>query len=121
MNKLTHLIAVLLLFVALAPAQAHSTLQRSEPKDGVVLKQAPNEIRIWFTEPIKISLSTIEVRSESGKQADEKDAHADAKESNLIHLSLAPNLGAGTYKVSYTAVAQDMHATKGSFTFRVAP
>ncbi|MBA3830372.1 MAG: copper resistance protein CopC [Chthoniobacterales bacterium] len=29
--------------------------------------------------------------------------------------------GSGTYKVGWIAVAQDMHVSKGSFSFRVAP
>lgn len=120
MNKFSRLIAVLFLFGALVSAQAHSTLQRSEPKDGAVLKQAPTEVKIWFTEPIKVGLSTIVVRDGSGKQVDGKDARADAKEPSLVHLSLVPALGAATYKVSYTAVAQDMHVSKGSFSFQVS-
>jgi copper resistance protein C len=121
MNKLSHFIALLLLFATLASAEGHSTLQRSEPKDGAVLKQAPNEIRIWFTEPIKTGLSTIIVRNGAGKQMDGKDARADAREPSLVHLSLVPALGAGTYHVSWTAVAQDMHVSRGTFTFRLAP
>ncbi|MEO6871292.1 MAG: copper resistance protein CopC [Chthoniobacterales bacterium] len=121
MKSFSHLLALSLLIVAVTSVQAHSTLERSEPKNGAVLKQAPNEIRMWFSEPIKVTLSTIEVRDGSGKQVDGKDARADAREPSLVHLSLAPNLGTGTYKVSWTAVAQDMHVAKGSFSFRVAP
>ena len=114
-----------LLFLVLAStfaisASAHSTLENSEPKDGAVLKQAPNEIRMWFTEPLKVQLSTIEVRDPSGKQVDRGDLHADKKQPTLLHLSLTPTLGPGTYKVSWNAVAQDMHVSKGNFAFRVS-
>jgi methionine-rich copper-binding protein CopC len=96
-------------------------LLRSEPKDGAVLQQAPNEIRIWFSEPIKVALSTVEVRDAAGKEVDRRDLRADEKEPALVRLSLAGGLGPGIYKVSWTAVAQDMHAGKGSFSFRVGP
>lgn len=108
-------------FVLAASAQAHSTLERSEPKAGSVLKSSPNELRIWFTEPIKTGLSTIEVRNEAGRSVGLGDLRADRNEPLQIHLSLAHGLGPGTYKVSWTAVAQDMHVSKGSFAFRVAP
>jgi copper transport protein len=112
-----------LLFVSLvlgvASAAAHSALLRTEPKDGATLAAAPNEIRIWFSEPLKIGLSTFQVRDASGKQVDRGDLRADQKEPALVHLSLAPHLGPGTYKVTWTAVAQDLHPGKGSFSFRV--
>ncbi len=100
---------------------SHSALERSEPKSGAVLQVAPNELRIWFTEPIKVGLSTIEVRDESGRQVDQKILRADEREKSLVRLALRQDLGPGTYKVSWTAVAQDMHASKGAFEFQVAP
>jgi methionine-rich copper-binding protein CopC len=104
-----------------APVWAHSSLDHSEPKDGAVLKQAPREIRMWFTEPIKVGLSTFEVRDSTGKQVDKRDLRADEKEPALVRLSLPANLRSGVYKVVWSAVAQDMHVARGSFSFRVAP
>jgi methionine-rich copper-binding protein CopC len=114
-----------LLFVSLlvvaAPARAHSSLERSEPRDGATLKTAPNEIRMWFTEPIKAGLSTIAVRDAAGKQIDRRDLRAGEKEPALVRLSLPANLRPGAYKVSWSVVAQDLHVTRGNFTFQVAP
>ncbi len=121
MTRTFLLTAALVLLAWQRTALAHSTLDRSEPREGAVLKALPNELRIWFTEPIKAGLSTIEVRNESGKQIDRHDLLPDKKESTLVHLSLPPDLGPGVYKVTWSAVAQDLHVTKGSFVFRVAP
>lgn len=109
------------LLASAAPVWGHSSLLRTEPKDGAVLQQAPNEIRLWFSAPIKVALSTVQVRDARGKEVDGRDLRADEKEPALVRLSLASGLGPGTYKVSWTAVAQDMHAGKGSFSFRVGP
>lgn len=103
------------------PVWAHSSLDRSEPTDGAVLKRAPREIRMWFTEPIKVGLSTFEVRDSAGKQVDKRDLRAGEKAPTLVRLSLPANLGPGVYKVAWSAVAQDLHVAKGSFTFRVSP
>lgn len=115
------LFAIVSLFACATPAAAHSSLDRSEPKDGTTLKMAPNEIRMWFTEPIKARLSTIEVRDAEGKQIDQRDLRADKNEPALVRLSLSARLGPGAYKVIWSAVAQDLHVTKDSFTFRIAP
>jgi methionine-rich copper-binding protein CopC len=103
-----------------ASAVAHSAFERSEPKAGETLAQAPNEIRIWFSEPIKPILSTIEVRNAAGQQVDKRDLRADEINPVLIHLSL-PALGPGIYRVNWSVVAQDLHVTKGTFSFRVSP
>lgn len=114
-----------LLFVSLfALAQsgwAHSALVRTDPQDGATLSQIPSEIRMWFSEPIKAALSTIEVRDAAGKQVDRRDLRPDAKEPLLVRLSLAGDLAPATYKVSWSAVAQDMHVGRGSFRFTVRP
>ena len=113
------------LFVSLcafaAPVWAHSSLDHSEPRDRAVLKQAPHEVRMWFTEPIKAGISSIEVRDAAGKQVDQRNLRADEKEPALVRLSLIAEIAPGTYKVTWSAVAQDLHVSKGSFTFRVAP
>ena len=109
------------LWLIAAPAWAHSTLDHSEPKDQSVLKQAPHEIRMWFTEPIKAKLSTIEVRDAEGKQVDQRNLIADEKDPALVRLSLISELAPGTYKVTWSAVAQDLHVSKGSFSFKVQP
>lgn len=116
---------LLLLLVSLGalapPVWAHSSLDRSEPKEGAVLPEAPREIRIWFTEPIKAGLSSIEVRDAAGKQADQRDLRVDEKAPALVHLSLNAEIAPGIYKVTWSAVAQDLHVSKGSFSFRIAP
>ena len=68
--KKVFLLFVSLIAVALsAPAEAHSTLAKSEPADGAKLSVAPNEIRIWFSEPIKVTLSTFQVRDATGSRS----------------------------------------------------
>lgn len=109
------------LFAGMIGAFAHTELQHSEPKDGATLKQPPSEIRMWFSEPMKVALSTVQVRSGQGEEVDTGNLHADAQTPSLVHLSLKKNLSPGTYKVSWTAVAEDMHVSKGGFTFMVAP
>jgi copper resistance protein C len=115
------LFLVVSLVLLATSAFGHSSLERSEPKDGETLKEAPREIRMWFTEPIKVGLSTFEVHNAAGKQIDQRDLRADEKQPALVRLSLPADLSLGTYQVTWSAVAQDLHVTKGSFTFRVVP
>jgi methionine-rich copper-binding protein CopC len=114
----------LIAFLGLAlvtPVWAHSSLDHSEPKNGAVLKEAPAEIRLWFAEPIKAGLSTIEVRDASERQVDKRDLRVDEKTPALVHLSLVTALAPGSYTVTWSAVAQDLHVGKGHLTFRLLP
>lgn len=109
------------LMLATGIAMAHSSLLRSKPANNATLKESPNEIKLWFSEPIKTALSTIEVHDAAGKKVDLNNLHADGKEPALVRLSLPEHLPPRTYKVTWSAVAQDLHVGKGSFSFRVAP
>lgn len=114
------ILAAIFLCACSASALSHSALQRSDPAANSVLKESPNELRMWFTEPIKVSLSTFAVRDSAGNQIDKGDLRADAKEPALLRLSLAPRLTPGIYRVTWSAVAKDLHVGKGGFSFRIA-
>jgi methionine-rich copper-binding protein CopC len=112
-------LTVVFLFLCAVSAFAHSALRRSDPQDGAQLARSPNEIKIWFSEPLKVGLSTFVVRDSGGKQIDRRDLHADPKDPTLVSLSLPPNLAPGIYKVSWSAVAPDMHVGKGGLSFEI--
>ena len=120
MSRLCCLIIVSLVSLA-TMSLGHSAFERSEPKNGEVVKIAPRQIQIWFSEPIKVALSTFVVRDAAGKQVDQRDLRADEKQPALVRLSLQENLPAGAYKVTWSAVAQDLHVGKGEFSFQIAP
>jgi methionine-rich copper-binding protein CopC len=114
-------VAVVSLLLFMTPAFGHSSVVRSEPKNGETLKVPPREIRIWFSEPIKVGLSTFAVCNAAGKQIDQRDPRADEKEPALLRLTLPAVLTPGVYKVKWTGVAEDLHVTKGEYSFRIAP
>ena len=113
-------IASLLLIVVAGSVrlEAHAFLQRAEPAVGSTVQTSPREIRIWFSEKIEPTLSTIQVFDASGRQVDKRDVPPDRSNQAQLRSSLPP-LHAGTYKVVWRVVSTDTHVTKGSFTFRI--
>lgn len=105
---------------AAANAYAHAFVDHAEPAVGGKVKQMPQEVRIWFTEPIEPTFSSIKVFDATGKQIDKKDVHVDAKNRALLDVSL-PSLLPGTYKVVWRVVSVDSHTTNGDFTFEFLP
>jgi methionine-rich copper-binding protein CopC len=110
----------LLLIAVTGPAtlEAHAFLQRAEPAVGSIVQTSLSEIRIWFTEEIEPTFSTIQVFNSDRKEVDKRDMHLDRSNKALLHVSLPP-LRPGTYKVVWRVVSVDTHVTTGNFTFRV--
>ena len=121
-KQLMFFAAGLLCFSAVAMRlDAHAFMVRAEPRVGTKVGIAPSEVRIWFSEPIQSTLSSIKVLAENGKQVDKKDTHSDPANRSLLHVSLAPTLPPGTYRVTWRVTSVDTHATNGDFSFRIVP
>ncbi|GGP27381.1 copper homeostasis periplasmic binding protein CopC [Silvimonas amylolytica] len=106
--------ATLMLATSLASAHAHPHEQSPAPDSTV---NAPQEVRIAYTEALEPSLSSIKVADSSGKTLADK-AVIDAQDHKVLHLSL-PQLAAGQYTVQWVAVAEDGHRTTGKYSFTV--
>jgi methionine-rich copper-binding protein CopC len=101
-----------------ALVEAHSHLHRSEPAKGSKLTASPAEIKLWFSENLEGSFSSVKVLNAEGGQVDNKDKQIDPKDGKLLRVTL-PALPPGVYKVVYHAVSVDTHAIDGDFTFEV--
>ena len=111
-----------LLLVAVAASttlEGHAFLKRAEPAVGSTVQSSPGQVRIWFSEKIEPTLSSVQVFDASGREVDNNDGHLDRSSQQLLNVSLPP-LRAGTYKVVWHVVSVDSHVTKGSFMFQVA-
>jgi copper resistance protein C len=84
------------------------------------VQTSPAEVRIWLSEKIERTLSTIRVFDAAGKQVDLRNAQLDGSNRALLQVSL-PVLKPGTYKVVWRVASIDTHITNGSFRFRVVP
>jgi hypothetical protein len=100
-------------------AFAHAFLDRASPAVGGVVAQSPSEVRIWFTQKLEPSFSSIEVLDSGGQRVDQEDAKVDAQDATLLRASLK-SLPPGTYKVVWHVVSTDTHATSGNFVFTVS-
>ena len=111
---------------------AHSPVGFVIPKDGSVIKQAPEKMEIVFTAPaklIKLEFFRVIPGENStligGLLALEKLEEIPLDKSHLMkegkrHLVNIPVLDMGIYKTTWRALSEDGHAIKGSFTFEVS-
>ncbi|MEV6793834.1 copper resistance protein CopC [Streptomyces sp. NPDC051320] len=117
------LVAVALLgalFAAAAPASAHAALLGSNPKDGAVVAQAPDDVALTFSEQVAMDDKSIRVLDPHGKRADTAELRDLSKGGAVTYgVDLRPGLANGTYTVAWQAISADSHPVSGAFTFSI--
>ncbi|MEV5337368.1 copper resistance protein CopC [Streptomyces sp. NPDC052676] len=104
------------LLAAGAPASAHAALTGSDPRQGAVVDQAPEQISLTFSETVSLSDDALRVLGPKGERADTGEALGAGA---TYSVKLRPGLPDGTYTVSYQVVSADSHPVAGAFTFSI--
>ncbi|MGX1475851.1 UNVERIFIED_CONTAM: copper transport protein [Streptomyces canus] len=112
-------VLVLLLFGGAGAASAHAALRTTDPEDGSVLKSAPRDITLTFTESVGLLDDSFRVLDPDGKRLKVTDAGHGAGGSDTASVSLPAKLAQGTYTVAWRVVSADSHPVSGAFTFSV--
>ena len=124
---------ILSLLLNFATATAHSPVGFIVPKDGSIIKKAPEKMEIVFTAPaklIKVEFSKVTSNQKksliSGLLGNEALTPIKLNRDHLMkesrrHIISLPNLDDGIYKTAWRALSEDGHAIKGEFLFEVSP
>lgn len=106
----------LLLVMALAEAaQAHAVVVGTEPADGAVTDNRPQDVVVRFSEPV--SVIAAQVLGPDGQ--DILGPNAARGEEGGLRIDLPTSLTEGTFTVSYRVVSLDGHPIGGSLVFSV--
>jgi len=97
-------------------AWAHAYPRVSFPENGAVLKEAPREIRIQFTEGLELAFSRITVKGPNGDVVSQGNLRQPAEDTLAIDLK---PLSAGNYAVEWQVLSVDTHITEGVMRFVV--
>jgi copper resistance protein C len=100
------------------PTLAHSLLVRSQPERRAAVARPPEEVRLWFSEPIEPAYARLSVWDAEGKQVDAGDAAVDPADPTTLAVR-TPGLRAGRYTVRYRVLSVDGHIVEASFDFSV--
>lgn len=108
--------ALALVLTAPAAAHAHLALRTASPGAGEQLLVAPTEVRLMFTEPVELGLSSIVLTGPNGETV-ELAALARGAMGDVLTAAIPGGLTAGTYAVAWQAVGRDGHPVRGDYTF----
>lgn len=100
-------------------AAAHAVPISSSPLPSQVLDEGPDELIIYFNEPVVPEFGRIRVLTQAGQPLDVGPSQPLDSDNRSLALTLPP-LGEGAYLVSWQVLsAVDGHTTSGTFSFGV--
>ncbi|WP_445073970.1 copper resistance protein CopC [Streptomyces sp. SAS_267] len=112
-------VLVLVLFSGVNGASAHAALTGTDPQEGSVLKSAPRQVTLTFSESIGLFDDSFRVLDpENRRVRTGEPEHADGR-ADTAGVTLPRGLGTGTYTVAWRVVSADSHPVSGAFTFSI--
>ncbi|MFF4832258.1 copper resistance CopC/CopD family protein [Streptomyces sp. NPDC001315] len=112
-------VLVLLLLGSAGPASAHAALRDTDPADAAVLKAAPRDITLTFTESVGLLDDSFRVFDPDNHRVRTGEPQHAAGSSDTARVTLPAELGKGTFTVAWRVVSADSHPVSGAFTFSV--
>lgn len=106
--------------LAAAPAPVHVHLKRSEPMADSTVTTAPTEIRLWYSAPVQVAVTTVRVAAVDGTSQATIPVRAGTGENAPLIAALPRPLANGRYSVAWRTMARDGHVLTGTFSFTVA-
>lgn len=97
----------------------HLALRSSIPAADASVGEAPDEVRLVFTETPRLEGTTIRLADRSNELITSTPATADGEDPRQIYIRPQAPLGPGSYTVHWRAIAQDGHAVNGDFGFEI--
>ncbi|MFJ8111316.1 copper resistance CopC/CopD family protein [Streptomyces sp. NPDC096132] len=108
-----------LLLAGAGPAAAHAKVRGTDPAEGGVVKTAPSEVTMTFTEDMTLLDDSIKVLDPDGRRVDVGTTEHVGSDRATARVALQSDLGDGTYTVSWKAVSADSHPIGEAFVFSI--
>jgi len=100
----------------------HARLVKSAPGVDVTVTASPTSVKLWFSAPVEVSLSRIQLVGPGGAVVATGPASRIPGESDLAVMAAVRNpLPAGRHAVRWTTASRDGHLMKGTYSFVVDP
>jgi copper resistance protein C len=116
--RLFYLVMLVGFGLGISGAAAHSRLVKSDPSARAVLDTPPNELKLWFNEPVEPAFAKIWIIQPQGKQIS-LTSRGDSSDRKLLVVTLPDNLPAGPVTIGYHVLSVDGHVIEEKLSFKV--
>jgi len=107
------MLGLTLLVAGAGAAQAHARFLASEPANGSTLTTAPASVRLTFNEDVLAGSAKLRLDGPAGAAA----VGEVVVRTTTVAAALPPDLGSGTYTVTWRVTSADGHPISGAFRF----
>ncbi|HEY9450430.1 MAG TPA: copper resistance protein CopC [Gemmatimonadaceae bacterium] len=102
------------------PALAHLHLRSSVPAAKAALDTVPREIRLVFSEPAELSVSSIRLTGPDGSAIELGAIALDPESARALVSPITGSLVPGVYTVSWRTASADGHPVEGRYSFEIS-
>jgi len=120
MYRVVWVAALGLAALAAAPAFKHTRLERSEPAADSTVTVAPRAIKLWFSEPVQLSVTTVRITGVPGATITLSPARMDTLPHAPVILDVHGVWVPGRYTAAWRTMSRDGHPVSGTFAFTFA-
>jgi copper transport protein len=111
-------LALALLALVPAGAQAHAELVSTSPERGARLEASPEQVTFRFNEAVEASFGAVRVFDASGERVDSGGLTRPGGDARAVSTRVE-RLPDGVYTATYRVVSSDSHPVAGGFVFTV--
>lgn len=119
LKRLAFLFIFIITLIPMNSADAHSPIEKRFPDVNAVMESAPDQVELFFEDPVQIHRSSIIVQKEDLAEVQVGKPQLDPGNNRRIFVALQNNLPSGKYTVDIDVVAMDGHALKEKYTFEI--
>ena len=102
-------------------ALAHAHLLGSEPPANAVIAQAPQQLRLKFSQPVEKKWARVEVKADNDRLVLPATSLQWDAAGKSLQIQLPTHAAAVNYQVDWSILAKDGHLGKGRLNFKVKP
>ena len=105
--------AIILQLITATVASAHAALLRSDPSDGATLETAPEQVTMWFDEPVSAQFSSMRLLDGDSQPVSGATVHDNPDDPTSLIVKMPP-LDDGVYTLLWQVLsASDGHYAQG--------
>ena len=95
--------------LAAGQAHAHAMLEHALPRVGAVVRAAPTELRLWFSERVELALSRVTLATAAGRPVAIGALALAPGDGRQVTAAVPAALPPGAYRVRWRVVSVDSH------------
>ena len=108
------LVAPLIVIATASPASAHARLISTDPPGGATLDEAPDSVRLTFSETIETTFAGVQVFGPDRERVESGEARVQGER---VVVPLDDDLAGGRYTVVFRIISGDGHPVRSQFRF----